>query len=212
MATRLMAPAFPDLRTAAPDTAITAITNRTITTTTAAIGIITAHPIATAITTGAIAATKIPRLETKAPAQTGAFSFAPNAQHRPAQSSCAERRVGRSGLALRELEAAASLWPSVLLAFDRARIAGEETTLLENGAQCRLVSNQCLGDAVPQCTGLTGQATAIDLADDVVLAIAAGGDQRLTQDHAQHGARKVDVLFLVVDADAARTGLEPNAS
>ena len=58
---------------------------------------------------------------------------------------------------------------------------------------------------------LTRKATAGHLADDVVLAVASGCDQRLAQDHAQHGPGEIDRLFLAVDRDAARAGLQPNA-
>jgi hypothetical protein len=51
-------------------------------------------------------------------------------------------------LALRELEAPAGFLLAVFLALDDARIAGQETFFLENGAQIRLVIDKRLGKAV----------------------------------------------------------------
>src|ERR1700732_2189534 len=49
------------------------------------------------------------------------------------------------GLALRELEAPAGFLLAVFLALDDARVAGQETFFLENGAQIRLVIDKSLG-------------------------------------------------------------------
>src|SRR3546814_11523656 len=58
------------------------------------------------------------------------------------------------GLALRELEAAARLGLAVLLALDRAAVAGKEARRLDRCAQRRLVAGQCLADAVLDRAGL----------------------------------------------------------
>src|SRR5579883_2630664 len=67
-----------------------------------------------------------------------------------------------SRLAFGELEAAARLRPAILLALDRARVAGEEAARLQRGAQRRLVIDQGAGNAVTHGAGLAGKATAID--------------------------------------------------
>src|SRR5690242_9654591 len=51
-------------------------------------------------------------------------------------------------LALRELERLARFRLAVLLALHRARVAGEETTLLQDAAQVRLEICQRLGEAM----------------------------------------------------------------
>ena len=76
------------------------------------------------------------------------------------------------GLALRELEAAAGLGLTVLLALDRAAVAGQEAGGLDHAAQTRLVAGQRLADAVLDRAGLAREATAGDGGDDVILTVA----------------------------------------
>src|SRR6185312_11034481 len=45
----------------------------------------------------------------------------------------------------------------------------------------------------------------------VELAVAVGGDQRLAQDHAQHGTGEIDGLVAAIDDDLAGTRLDPDA-
>lgn len=59
--------------------------------------------------------------------------------------------------ALGELEAAASLALAVLLAFDRAAVAGEEAVGLQHATQFRLEIGHGLGDAVTQSARLAVQ-------------------------------------------------------
>src|SRR6185312_5325786 len=114
-------------------------------------------------------------------------------------------------LALRELERPTSLGPAVLLALDHAGVAGEEAAALERAAQLRLEIGQRLGDAVTDRAGLAGQAAAGDGADHVVLAVTAGGDERLLDQHAQHGAGEEYFDRLGVDHDLAGARLDPDA-
>ncbi len=53
---------------------------------------------------------------------------------------------------------------------------------------------------------LSRKSAANDRADNIELAVAARRDQRLAQDHAQHGTREIDLLFAAIDTDAARPG------
>src|SRR6478672_4052607 len=66
-------------------------------------------------------------------------------------------RIAAPRLALRELERLARLGLAVLLALDRAAIAGKESALLQDAAQFGLEIGQRLGDAVTDRTGLAGQ-------------------------------------------------------
>src|SRR4029079_3165748 len=112
-------------------------------------------------------------------------------------------------LALRELERAPRLCPAVLLAFDHARIAGQESATLQRAAQFRLEIGQGLSKAVTHGSGLAGKAAAGDRAGDVILPAAIGRDQRLLDQHAQHGPREEHFHRFGVDEDLARAGLYP---
>src|SRR5882672_12123682 len=86
-------------------------------------------------------------------------------------------------LALRELERLARLGAAVLLALHGTGVAGQEAALLQHAAQVRLEVGQRLRDAVTHGTRLARQTTAGDRANDVVLAGAGSGDQRLLDQH-----------------------------
>src|SRR5258708_34146828 len=89
------------------------------------------------------------------------------------------RLRSKRSLALRELDRPARLGAAVLLALDPARVAGQEAALLQDTAQLRLEIGQRLRQAVAHRAGLARQATAGDRANNVVLAVAIGRDQRL---------------------------------
>src|ERR1700742_1602103 len=59
--------------------------------------------------------------------------------------------VRNLGLALRELEAAALFGAAILLALDRARVAGKEAARLQSRPQAGLVVHQGAGDAMTHC-------------------------------------------------------------
>src|SRR3546814_1159457 len=84
----------------------------------------------------------------------------------------------RSRSALRELEAPARLGPTVLLALDHARVAGQEAALLQDRTKVRLEQGQRPADAVAHRAGLPREAAAADRADHVELAVAAGRLER----------------------------------
>src|SRR3546814_7001531 len=115
------------------------------------------------------------------------------------------------GLALRELEAAARLGLAVLLALDRAAVAGKESRRLDRCAQRRLVAGQCLADAVLDRAGLARKTAALDGADHVILALPRRHVERLVDDEAQRRPREIDFLIATVDHDLARARLEPDA-
>src|SRR3954469_25392367 len=114
-------------------------------------------------------------------------------------------------LALRELERLARLGAAVLLALHGTGVAGQEAALLQHAAQIRLEAGQRLGDAVTYGTRLARQTAAGNRADDVVLAGAGSGDQRLLDQHPQHRTGEVDFDFAGVDHDLAGARLDPDA-
>src|SRR5690606_14221289 len=123
----------------------------------------------------------------------------------------AKRLSVGSSLALRELEAAASLGAAVLLTLDDARVAGQEALGLDRGAQRRLIFGQRLRDAVLDGAGLPREAATLDRADHVILAGPLGDRERLVDDEAQRRAREIDFLIAAIDRDLAGAGLHPDA-
>ena len=119
-----------------------------------------------------------------------------------------KRRV--TGSALRELEAATSLAAAILFALDDAGIAGQETVVLQGRAQGGLEQRQRLGNTVAHRTSLTGEAAALDRADDIVLVHAFGNLEGLGQDQAPGRTREVFFHALAVDDHAAGAGLDPD--
>src|SRR5579883_954968 len=115
------------------------------------------------------------------------------------------------GLALRELEATSRLGAAVFLALDDARVAGEEARLLQRRAQVRLVIGEGAADAVAHRTRLAGEAATGHSGDDVVLAEAIGGGERLVDQHAEDRPREIDLDLAPVDHDLAVAGLDPDA-
>src|SRR5262249_28086439 len=108
-------------------------------------------------------------------------------------------------------EASSGFALAVFLALDRARIAGQKPALLQDAAELRLVAGERNGDAVTHSPGLAREPTAADGADDVVLAFALRGDQRLLQDHLQHRTREISGVVLAVDGDLPGSALHPHA-
>src|SRR5207244_8727370 len=108
-------------------------------------------------------------------------------------------------------EAPPRLRLAVLLALDHARVAGEEPAALERAAQIGLKIHQRLGDAVAHRAGLAREPAARDRADDVVLAVAVGRDQRLLDQHAQHRPREINLQHAGIDLDLAGTRPDPDA-
>src|SRR5579859_5793773 len=124
------------------------------------------------------------------------------------------RRVGETPtlrLTLGELERPAGLRLAVLLALDHARVAGEETALLEDATELRLVVGERLGQAMAERPGLAGKSAAGDGRAHVVLAVPIGGDDRLLDHHLEDGPSEILGEILAVDKDAAATAGEPDA-
>src|SRR5437764_4810716 len=109
-----------------------------------------------------------------------------------------------NALAFRELEALARALLSVLLALFGARVARDESRVLERGAQIRVELHERARDAVAHGTGLACGAAARDVDDDVKLACRVGERQRLADDHAQGLVGEVLLESLAVDLYLAR--------
>src|SRR5438477_8096354 len=97
-----------------------------------------------------------------------------------------DRQHSLQMLAFRELEGLARLGTTVLLALNSARVAGEKTALLQNGAQIRFETGQRHGYPMTHRASLARQSTASHRADHAILASSSRSDQRLLSDHPQH--------------------------
>jgi len=115
-------------------------------------------------------------------------------------------------LALGELERTTCLALTEFLTLDNAAVAGEEAVLLQNAAQLRLVMCQSLGQAVADSASLTGETTAGDRCNNIILAVAIGQHDRLTQDHLQNRASEILGEVLAVNGDLAGARFDPDAS
>ena len=99
-------------------------------------------------------------------------------------------------LALRELEAAAGFRTAVFLASrPRAGRASGSRPASAPGADSAHKAMSAFEMPWRSAPAWPDRPPPHDLADDVVLSVASGRDQRLAQDHAQHGPREIDVLF-----------------
>ena len=120
---------------------------------------------------------------------------------------CLEER-----LALRELEAAASLRTTVFLTFDGTAIAGQEAFGLDRAAQRRFVLRERLGDTVLDRTSLPGKTAAFHGGNHVILTCAVSDAERLVDHQAQGRASEIDFLIAAIDRNLAGAGLYPNTS
>ena len=82
-------------------------------------------------------------------------------------------------LSLGELRSATGSLEAVFLTLFHTRIAGEEAGFFQNGAQLLVVLQQCSGNAVTDSTGLSGDAAAANVADNVKVAVGVGQLQGL---------------------------------
>ena len=92
---------------------------------------------------------------------------------------------------------------AAFIALLHTRIAGEETSLLQDGAVVLAGQQQGAGDAVAQSAGLAADAAALDSGDHVHLTLAGGGHQGLTDDHLQGVEAEILLDVPAVDGDGA---------
>src|SRR5206468_7759059 len=98
-----------------------------------------------------------------------------------------------------------------LLPLDLARVAGQETGLLEVDAQRFVRLQQRPRDAVAQRAGLAGDAAAVDPCPHVEAGLRAAHLQRRGCDRPQRGAWEVLRQRLAVDGDLTGSGDEHDA-
>src|SRR5690606_30572753 len=79
-------------------------------------------------------------------------------------------------------------------------------------AKAWFVIGECLGDAVTNCTGLTGKAATNNSCDNIELTSAVRRNDWLLQDHLQNRTCEIRSKFFAVYGDLAGTWLDPNAS
>ena len=80
-------------------------------------------------------------------------------------------------LSLAELRCATSCFETVFLTLLHTRIAGQEASLLQGGAQLRVELQQGTGQAVADSASLACAAAANHVDDDIELALVLGQDQ-----------------------------------
>src|SRR5687768_16452049 len=115
------------------------------------------------------------------------------------------------GLALGELEARPGALLAVLLALLHARIAREETSLLEPLAQLEVEDLERTGDPVTNRAGLAARTAAVHRDDDVELVDRLRQRQRLLDDHLENFIAKVIVEGAAVDRDRTRSRTKVHA-
>jgi len=116
-----------------------------------------------------------------------------------------------NALAFGELEALAGALLAVLLAFVRARIAREETELLQLSAEFRVELAQRTGNAEANGAGLTDHATANRGYEDVELVRHFGGEKGLPDGRARGFVGKVVFEVALIDLDVPIAGAEEHA-
>src|ERR1700674_467750 len=100
---------------------------------------------------------------------------------------------------------------SVLLALLHARVAREQSGLLQGWPEVRVVLDECSGDAVRDRTGLATSTAAEHLDADVELALSARDAQRSQGRHLEDPPPQIRERVLVVDHDAALAGLDADS-
>src|SRR5690606_22585012 len=114
-------------------------------------------------------------------------------------------KTGCAGeLALGVLRRLASLLEAVLLALGLARVAGQQTRLLQRRAPLGVLALQAPGDAAAQGAGLPGHAAAGDACDDVEAALGLGGPERLPHVCLERLDREVVLQRAAVELEAPR--------
>src|SRR5512140_376863 len=114
-------------------------------------------------------------------------------------------------LPLRELEPGAGAALSVLLALLHARVAREETGLLERPAQLEVEQAERAGDSVPDGAGLARAPAARAEGDDVDLVDRLGELKGRADDHLEHVVRKEIFEGSVVDPHRPLAGAQAHA-
>ena len=116
-------------------------------------------------------------------------------------------------LALGELGSAAGCFESVFLAFLHSGVAGQESGLLQCGAQIlAIVLQQRAGHSMADGSGLSGNTAAGYTADDVKLLVVIGQGQGLAYNVLQFIKAELIVYIPIVDSDLAGALVKAHAS
>src|SRR6185369_6202357 len=115
------------------------------------------------------------------------------------------------GSALRVLGALAGFVAPVLLAFDFARIARDESRLLQHTAELRMGEDERARDAVANGRRLRGDTAAADVHREIVLPACIGQLEGLMHDHPRRFATEVVLERPAVDDQLAVAHCHPDA-
>ena len=114
-------------------------------------------------------------------------------------------------LSLGELTCATCGFETVLLSFLHTRVSCEEACLLEKRAVRIVSEEERTGYAVTDRACLTGDAAALYVGNDVVLAYGVGNAERLIDNELEGFKTEILVDVTTVDGDLAGTGIQTNA-
>ena len=117
----------------------------------------------------------------------------------------------RENSSLGELAGATGCLETVLLSFLHTRVSRKETGLLERSTECVVSKEECSGNAVTDCTGLTGDTAALYVCNDIKLTLCTCYTKGLVDDELE--CFKTEVIFYIasVDGDFTCTGIETNS-
>src|SRR6185312_3732354 len=113
-----------------------------------------------------------------------------------------------SNLPLRELEALASAFLSVLLPLFDSRIARDQSRLLQRWPQVRVVTNQRPSNTMTNRARLACWTTAGDIHQHIEFVRRLSQVQRLANDHSQRFIGEVRFERLVINLDVAGAGAQ----
>jgi len=114
-------------------------------------------------------------------------------------------------LSLRELEALARAFLTVLLSLFDPRIAGNQSGLLQSRPQVRIELNQGPRNAMPDRTRLPGRTAAGNVNNHIKLVCGVRQLQRLANNHSQRLIGKILRKGFTIDQNVAAAGPQINA-
>ena len=124
---------------------------------------------------------------------------------------CSFVRSVSGDLSLGELGRATSGFETVFLSFLHTRVSREEAGLLQEGAVRIVGEKELTGYAVTDRACLTGDAAALNVGNDVILADSIGNAERLVDNELEGFQTEIIVDVTTVDGDLAGTGIQTNA-
>ena len=119
--------------------------------------------------------------------------------------------VGVFFVSLADLRSTTSALESVLLSLLHTRITSKEASLLKEGLVGLICGEKSTSNAVTDRTCLTGEATAVNVYNNVELANGIGNAEGLVNDKLHGVKTKVIADISAVDGNCAGTGVEANS-